>query len=336
MMVRFQQPQDDAQFKTFNESVFPERGDRNRALTELRYFNSKNPQSDTSGNVVAFTPEGKLIGQALYHKTDFFHDGQRRSSEWGFDFFVVPEHRNDFVGVDILQYVKANKAFVFAVGLGEKALKLQKMLGYHVIGEIRKYVKIVQPLCLPFGLLRSGNLEAARYPKSVKKGTVLFDRVSAESLWDAESPYNQELLEFGRDRSFLNWRFYSDNFQYAVYRKADGTDQPNYFALRSVKIKGVTGLVLADFRYQVSRPEQFREIVDAARQIASKMWLPILATGSAHRSSDQVLEAMNFKKVGRDRPVVSNDKAYKQFKPSIDDRNFVFVTLADSDGEYLM
>ncbi|RZJ65395.1 MAG: hypothetical protein EOO50_13815, partial [Flavobacterium sp.] len=285
MNVHFQNREEDKKFIAFNETIFPERGELNRKLTDFRYFNPMNPKSDTSGNVVATDDDGKLIGQALYHKTDFFFDGNRASSEWGFDFFVVPERRNDLVGVHILQYVKANKPNVFAAGLGEKALKLQKMLGYNVIGYLKKYVKIIHPFFLPFGLLRATNLKSGSYPKIIGKGESLFERISLDELWNSESPYNENLIEFARDESFLKWRFYSKNFNYAVYRQVGSSGNPIYFALRTVKIKGITGLVLVDFRYDVKKPEQFSLIVSSAKKIATKMWLPILVTASSHKSS---------------------------------------------------
>jgi hypothetical protein len=324
-------------FVSFNKKSFP--GKQVEKIIDFRYFNPLNNSTSIENNVVATDDNQNIIGQMCYHSASYFFNNELLQSEWGFDFFVDPESRNDAVGLQVLDFIKANKLLpIFGVGLGKRSLKLQKVYGFHLIGYLKKYYKIVNPIFLLSGFLTGRHVKTARYPKFVGKGENRFQKVSADELWSNQSPYNQSLLEFGRDKNFLSWRFFSSHFQYAVYRKVSdaGSPQPVYFAVRTTKVKKITCLILSDFRFDTDKKSDFKAIVNAASSVASALYLPIVVTGSSHHVSDAVLEEARFKITGEDRTIVSNVKEYKQYQDQITARNFLFTTLADTDGEYLM
>ncbi|NMH29506.1 hypothetical protein [Flavobacterium silvaticum] len=333
MNIRLEQPADDAAFETFNAKAFPERGNSGKRLTDFRYKNPLHQEADISHNVLAFSDSGELVGQALYHPTKAYYEEKIIDAEWGFDFFVDPEKRADLAGVHILEFVRDHKKPVFAVGLGDKALKIQKYFGYHVIGHIKKYVKI-NPVLLPFGFARPAHIKTSDYPKSIKTADGIFERIDTQKLPDPSEAYNKELLEFSRDSTFLNWRFFSGLFPYAVYVLKPNSEKPTYFVVRTTKIKHATALILVDYRF--SSAAGFKTMLSAFQKLSVKMLLPITVCGSSLQSVDSELEAAGYKSHGRDRPIVSNRPEFKMPKEKLEARNAVFVTLADSDGEYLM
>ena len=339
MKINFQNIKSKNEFITFNTESFPERASLNEQLINFRYFNQLNQGELLSQNVIATDDAGKIIGQALYHPAAYYFQNEKREMEWGFDLFVRQDKRQDSVGLHLFDFIKENKKNpIFATGVGEKALKIEKFYGYHVIGHLKKFYKIVNPFFLLTGILRKKNIKTEQFPDFIK-GNKKFKKITSENLWDCEQAYNDDLLEFERNEHFLKWRFYSANFQYALYKldnnQADITC-PVYFVVRTVKIKRITILVLVDYRFNVNHPEKLSDIIKATHQIAQKLFLPIVVAGSAHKVSDQVLAASQYKITGRDRPIICNKKEYKDFKDNIKNREFLFCTFADSDGEYLM
>lgn len=259
--------------------------------------------------------------------------------EWGFDLFVDPNKRTDSVGLHLLEFIKANKGGpIFASGVGEKALRIEKFFGYHIIGHLKKYYKLVNPFFLVSGLLRGENIKSSKFPLQIVSGNNIFEKVNMDYLWNAKDPYNAQLLEFERNIDFMQWRFYSEAFHYAVYQNIENNQsgKPSYFVVRTVKIKRITSLVLVDYRYDTSKNEDFISLLKATQKVASKLLLPVIVTGSSLQVTDSILDLLKFKITGKDRPIICNIKDYKQYKDKIQNRNFIFSTLADSDGEYLM
>lgn len=338
MKISFLQLSDKQKFIKFNIDSYPTRAKLNEKLINFRYFNPLHPGNFVKDNILSFDDSDKISGQALYHPANYYFENEKRAMEWGFDLFVRPDMRSESVGIHLMEYIKAQKSTpIFASGVGEKALKIEKFFGYHIIGYLKKYYKIVNPFFGITGLLAPKNIKPSQFPKAVVVGNDRFEKTPFEKLWNASEPYNNNLLEFERDRQFLQWRFYSEGFNYALYRHMGDSDQkPLYFVVRTVKIKKITTLILVDYRYDTSKKEQLELILNAAAKVCSRLFLPIMVTGSSHQVTDKVMESKKFKVTGKDRPIICNKKEYKTFKEPIANRNFIFSTLADSDGEYLM
>jgi hypothetical protein len=232
--------------------------------------------------------------------------------------------------LDLIQY-GINKAQSFATGSGPIALKINLALGCFQIGEIKKYVKIVNPL-LGFTSLFRGNVPSKRFPNDIMVGKgQKFLRISDKyNLFNKATAYNADLLEFARDESFLKWRFFSGLHDYAFYKSQDSD---NYFVLRTFVMHHITAMELVDYRCDASSPDEFDAILSASLKITKKLLLPIIVTGSSLAIFDSVLESKGAKVNGRNRPIISTTKEYKPYKQLINERRFTFVTLADSDGE---
>jgi hypothetical protein len=339
MKISFQKNAPINNFIDFNDSSFPDRSMSSEKLINFRYFNPLHPGNFIENNVIAYDDDEQICGQTLYHPAKYYFEKKNHTMEWSFDLFVDPNRRTDSVGLHLFEFIKANKGnSIFATGVGEKALRIEKFFGYHIIGHLRKYYKLVNPFFLISGFLRGKNIKSSKFPLKIFIGKIIFEKVNVHSIWDSKDPYNTQLLEFERNIDFMQWRFFSDGFQYSVYqnneKKPNG--RPTYFVVRTVKIKRITSLVLVDYRFDTSKKEDFISIIKATQRVASKLFLPVIVTGSSIQATDSILDLLKFKITGKDRPIICNIKEYKQYKDKIRIRNFIFLTLADSDGEYLM
>ncbi|MBG6187893.1 hypothetical protein [Flavobacterium sp. CAN_S2] len=339
MKISFQKNIPINNFVDFNDSSFSGRSMSSQKLVRFRYFNPLHPGNFIEKNVIAHDDDNQISGQALYHPANYYFEKKLHTMEWGFDLFVDPNKRTDSVGLHLLEFIKANKDEpIFASGVGEKALRIEKFFGYHIIGHLKKYYKLVNPFFLFSGFLRAENIKSSKFPFQIVSGNTIFEKVNIHSLWDAKDPYNTQLLEFERNVEFMKWRFYSEGFHYAVYQNIEKNQsgKPSYFVVRTVKIKRITSLVLVDYRYDTSKEEDFMSLLTATQKVALKLMLPVIVTGSSLQVTDSILDFLKFKITGKDRPIICNIKDYKQYKDKIQNRNFIFSTLADSDGEYLM
>lgn len=270
----------------------------------------------------------EIVGQQFVSSMSFWYNNQCVQSKWAFDLYVNSEYRKDSWGIDLMLYNKKENPNHLATGSGPMALAINLKMGMKWLGEIRKYVCMVSPQNLLFSIFR-GNVSINNFPSSVSLNDIKFNRISKDELPDIQKPFNNNLLEISRDKEFLKWRFYSSLHDYAVYLDAKSE---SYFVLRTIIQKHITALLLVDYRCDVNKPEQFQNIISVVKRIARKLHLSIIITGSTLRDFDNILEEEHFKSVGRPRPVLGYLKC-KDRKKDIDDRNFCFVTLADSDGE---
>lgn len=306
--------------------TFPERG-KQFPFGYMRFWFSKS-ERDPNLSLVVVDDEDNIHGQDIFSSMSLYWLGERQDSVWGFDYIVDEELRSDAWGVDILLAQKELYKTVYSTGANDFALKLNLKAGMRWMGRLRKYVKMVNPFFLPVGFFK-GMVAKGKFPPEVELNGVLFDKVEADGYPDLSQPFNPGLLEFGRDMDFLKWR-YGQLHEYVFYRQR-GSD--NYFVVRTIVKGHITALVIVDFRCELNDSSQYLTIVKAATQIAKKLHLPVLITGSSLAVTDAVLEGEGFRSVGRPRPIIGNDKRLKHHEAEVEARNFTLVTLADSDGE---
>lgn len=308
----------------FNKRMYPTR-DREH-LEKLLYFRTyQMGERELCLNLLLLNDDGNIIGQILYNSTKCFFFGETKVSLWGFDFIIAPEMRKYAYGLDFLEYVQENVTDVsFASGIGDVALKLEKAYGSKIIGYLKKYVKIVNPLFLFSSIDRT--IYREKYPEKLS-GFVKVSEVV--QLWDRQISYNSDMIEFYRGLAFLEWRFFKAPHDYVIY-KSENTD--NYFVVRTIIRKHITALVLVDYRCDWKNEKEFLDIVKTAQSLTNKLHLSVLITASSCKYGDAVLSSFKFRKIGRDRPITIN-KNIKQYKDRVNNRDLIFTTLADSDGE---
>lgn len=308
----------------FNTRIYPDKYIDSKRY--LEFWMSKN-NAKIEDDIILIDDEGVIYGQILTSPMSYFLKGKRNATVWLFDLIVDEELRKSAWGVDILLQCMETYPTSCSTGSGPAALPLHLKLGNKMLGEIRKYVGIVNPFYL-ITSFRRGAVAIEKYPQLVVSGQVQYRRIAKEELPTLEVPFNDGLMEIGRDKSFLEWRFFSGFHQYAFYLAEDGK---SYFVVRSILLKGFRVLELVDYRCTAGE-KAFECILRAVHKVAKKACLPVVACGSTLAPFDAVLERHHYRSMGRPRPVIGFVKC-KDRKEDIAQRNFCFVTLADSDGE---
>lgn len=325
MQIKFLEASEINDLYSFNKLVFSERYEPNKIID---FWFGKN-KNEHSLSVVLKRGSKEICGQSLFSSMNYFYKNCSYKGEWGFDYIVREDKRKDGYGIDIMDFVLKNKEVpIFANGSGPMALKIELKMGYNWLGEIKKYIGIVNPIYILTSFSRS-SIPLNRFPSTIRVKDKTFSFTREKNLQDNTKPFNDNLLEFERDRSFLNWRFYSGLHEYAVYKNDEGND---YFVLRTIVKKHITCMALIDYRCNFSNQDSFKIILKAAKRVTCKLRLSVLIIGSSLKSIDILLEKQYFKAFGRHRPIISS-KYFKEEKEIIKNREFVLTTLADSDGE---
>lgn len=305
----------------FNSRIYPAKAIP--AKSYIDFFLSKS-EAENEACIVLENQQEKIVGQIMVSSMSYFLDGRKVDSVWLYDMIVDEQLRKSAWGIDLLLYCMEQHPNSCSTGSGPTALPLHLKLGNKMLGEIRKYIKIVNPL---YGVtsFRRGIIPIDRFPKENDS----YRLIGKDELHDLRNPFNQSLFEIARDRAFLQWRFFSSLHAYAFYQDKQ-TD--HYFVLRTTVMHGITVMLLVDYRCGVDDGEAFENMLEVVIRITKQLHLPVIVCGSTLAVIDQVLEKHHFRSVGRPRPVIGFVKC-KDRKQDIADRKFCFVTLADSDGE---
>lgn len=306
---------------TFNNRIYKDKAIS--AKSYIDFFLSKS-EKETEACLVLENQQEEIVGQIMVSSMSYFLDGRKVDSVWLYDLIVDEQLRKSAWGIDLLLYCMEQHPNSCSTGSGPTALPLHLKLGNKMLGEIRKYVKIVNPL---YGItsFRRGIIPIDKFPKELNS----YRKKRKDELHDLTKPFNKSLFEIGRDREFLQWRFFSSLHAYAFYQDMQSDD---YFVLRTTVMHGITVMLLVDYRCNADEGTAFENMLAAVIRITKQLHLPIIVCGSTLAVIDQILEKHHFRSYGRPRPVIGFVKC-KDCKQDIADRKFCFVTLADSDGE---
>lgn len=305
----------------FNGRIYPDK--IISAKSYIDFFLSKS-EEEIGACIVLENQQEKIVGQIMVSSMSYFLDGRKVDSVWLYDLIVDEQLRKSAWGIDLLLYCMEQHPNSCSTGSGPTALPIHLKLGNKMLGEIRKYVKIVNPL---YGITSMGRgiIPIDKFPKEINS----YRLMGKDELHDLNEPFNQSLFEIARDRDFLQWRFFSSLHSYAFYQDMQSDD---YFVLRTTVLHGITVMLLVDYRCCTDDGTAFENMLGAVIRITKQLHLPIIVCGSTLAVFDQVLEKYHFRSYGRPRPVIGFVKC-KDRKQDIADRKFCFVTLADSDGE---
>lgn len=289
-------------------------------------------RTKNSLDYVTVQKEGsEIVGMTFFSPMYFYLRGLKYQSAWGFDLYVKERYRKEGYGAYMMMFNRKKFLNSFATGSNPNALALNKRLGCVQIGEIHKYVGIVNPLGLISSCFR-GIVPTSKFPYELKVKGHFFKKISEEELPEPATPYNGHLLEISHDADFLKWKFFHSYLQYAFYLDSETN---NYIVLRTIVKKHITMLMVADYRCNVNSDEELEILYQVARKVSNKIGVAFIFCGSSLCPVDKVFERHHFKAIGRHRPIISFEKECKktEYVNDIQNRNFVLVTLSDSDGE---
>ena len=308
----------------FNTRIYPEKTIDSKKYLEFWLLKD---DAEISDYLVLKDDDGTIRGQILTSPMAYYYNQNCIGTVWLFDLIVDEKLRKTAWGVDLLLSCMETYPTSCSTGSGPTALPLHLKLGNKMLGEIRKYVGIVNPLYLFSSYARKAVL-VERYPSEIDVNHVHFCKISKEQLPSFDGPFNEDLFEITRDKNYLKWRFFNDLHQYAFYLAEDNC---SFFVVRSILLKGFRVLELVDYRCTVD-DANFESIIKAANKVAKAIHLPVIVCGSTLDVFDKVLERHHYRAMGRPRPVIGFVKC-KDRKEDVTQRRFCFVTLADSDGE---
>ena len=308
----------------FNQKAYPHK----KKIKEVLTFWSTRSKDAVEKNLVLVDSKNNVHGQMFVSEMAYYYKGQKVDSYWEYDLIVEENLRKSAWGVDLLLYCMDLYPNSCSTGSGPQALPVHLKLGKKKLGEIKKYVKVRNLFYLLSSYGRE-EISITKFPKEIIQDDHHFYKIGISEVPDFKDPFNNDYFEISRDKLFLEWRFFSGLHNYVFYKDSESNC---YFVVRTIKKKGFTALVLVDYRFTLENVGQFDSIINAFREIASRLRLGLMICGSSLSSVDTVLENHNFKSIGRPRPILGLLKC-KDRKGDIENRNFCFITLADSDGE---
>lgn len=304
---------------SYGEKIFPE---RRSYYSSLLNFYFKGRMNGLTG-ALAIIKDGEICGQTFHLETTMWFQNKKIVTCWGLDLIIDEDLREEAGGIDLILTSKKHYPNSAAVGSGDLALKINLKMGFKWVGEVRKYVGISSIPMLPIYLFCKKN----KFPQAIND----FFLVSNKESFRATDYFNKDIIEIGRDNDFISWRYFTPEFRkYFVYQNKSGL----YFVVRPIRYKGIRMLALIDFRCDLSVDGEFKAIFETVRKLAKRMLFPFMLCGSSHRTIDSVLEKNGMKSIGRPRPIIIRNELKKSIdEDRVNKRDFVFVTLADSDGE---
>jgi len=323
LQIRMADERDFAKIVSFNKKMYPK---RDKIEEKLEFWTSQ--KYSYKGKIILVDEDQNVYGQVMTTEMDYYYEGSSVNTIWLFDWIVDVSLRASAWGAGLILYCKSKYPKSFSTGANTNALSLHLKLGNQIIGHLKKYIKINNPFFLITSLFR-GEIPAEKFPSSIKLQKKEFKRIEKRYLPDLVNPYNDSLLEIGRTKQFLSWRFYNNLHSYAFYKDMTSDD---YFVVRTIVKKHITLLVLVDYRFNWCKTEKIENIVRACNILANYLHLFGVICGSSLSTIDSVLESKGYRLIGSLRPIMGFIKC-KDRKEDIENRNFCLVTLADSDGE---
>ncbi len=325
MRIRRATAEDLQQLYEFNHRMYPERLNYKEIID---FWVSKTPDA-ISDIIVVADDDGKIRGQQFFSSMSYYRDGVETNGVWAFDLIVDEELRAGSQGFSLMWKCKKEHPNTMSSGSNDVSLAINMKIGNKHVGNLKKFVGMANPLWL-FTSVWRGNIASRKFPRVLKTSGAIYRKIdNPEDIPTRKRSYNPLFLEYSRTKEFMAWRYFSRLHDYALYKR-DAND--DYFVVRTIVRNHVTSLVLVDYRCQLSDDSDMNEIFRAFRGLASKLKLSILIVGSSVAVVDRVCEHHHLKAIGRDRPVLGMIDCDNPEKVR-EERNFVLLTLADTDGE---
>ena len=325
MKIRRATSEDLQQLYAFNHRMYPERLNYKEIID---FWIAKSPEAINDIIVVA-DDDGKIKGQQLFSSMSYYRDGVEVDGTWAFDLIVDEELRAGSQGFSLMWKCKKEHPHTMSSGSNDISMAINMKIGNKHIGDLKKFVGIANPLWLLTSVFR-GSVPSNKFPQVLKTKGAIYQKIEhLENIPQIKESYNLQLLEYSRKLDFITWRFFSGLHDYALYKRDLSDD---YFVVRTIVRNHVTSLVLVDYRCRLSDESNMDKIICAFKSLASKLKLGVLIVGSSVALVDSVCMRYHFKAVGRDRPILGMISCEDSDRVR-ETRNFILLTLADTDGE---
>lgn len=318
-------------FISFNSSIY---STRLSAIEQAQYKFNLSPQL----SFVA-TDNNKVVGQIILYPASFFYLNNKENCVFAYDYIVHPEYLNTGIGVKLLS--KTIKEYIhFGIGLSDISRKLHLVLKEKPVGNIHKYLFTKNLLTYFYaGFKTYLKFSVRKMPSKIFwQPSVEFNSftgVKTNSLPSYIRPWNDDLIEFGRDKEFLELRFERFISKYAYYQIFDYQQKLHgYFILRVELWRGMRVIIVSDYRVKKDNNKAFDLIIFVTKKLMKQNRLDAVLFGSSLKIIDDRLIANNFKKVGLPSEIFTNLPLESGWESKAVERNLIFATPADSDFEF--
>ena len=288
-----------------------------------------NSNKETVTSFIVLDDNQNIVGCHLSFSTKAWIQDKEVTAIWGHDTYLDSEYRRE-LGMDLVLEIAAYK-YGFGMGLTDINTKIQKLIRSNIfVDGVRKYC-VLSPWIIwrKIQSFLKTPISVPSLPSVIHIADKSFTKCQSpkEILIPNNGYWNKGICEvdFIRDEEFLNKRFFQNPVhQYIIYTLKD---ESCYFVMRPVLFKGVYALMVVDYRYDNTKPEQIRLIFKAAQKVCNQKRLgAILFT----TSDKNVKSLFDNNKLCRSYPV-----AFVSGKKNITSKDsIVYLTAADSDDEY--
>lgn len=270
-----------------------------------------------------------IVGCHLSFSTKAWIHDKEVIAVWGHDTYLDSEYRRE-LGMDFVLETSAYK-YGFGMGLTDINTKIQKLIRSNIfVDGVRKYC-VLSPWILWRKVQSFLKISTAAplLPSTIHIVNKIFTKCQSpkDILIPNKGYWNKDICEidFIRDEEFLNKRFFLNPVhQYYIYTIKD---ESCYLVLRPVLFKGVYALMVVDFRYDNTKPEQVRLIFKAAQKVCNQKRLGAIIFTTSDKN---VKSLFDDNKLCRSYPV-----AFVGGKKNITSKDsIIYLTAADSDDEF--
>lgn len=323
----------------FTQQIYPQ---RRHVAERFRVQVLDNPfLHDKTRPVVllACTETGGIVGHYGLSPVRFHLGGSQQEGFSGFDFLVLPEHRQGGVGRELAATALSHEPY-FGIGATPVAEHIYLKLGATTVGHMHRFFWLRGPVQLLYlaGEMALGRAwprqpasvgDRARLPVQVTAQGVTWTRQTRWPEWQ-DVAWSPQVISFSRSAQFLTYRFLEHPQHYHLYAAASGDA---YFVARRYPWRGLALLCLADYRLPPQDGAALDALLAAAKRLARAGRFDGVVVYSSLHFVDARLRVGGFRRMGQPTIVVAKGDLPLD-AARIAARDYIFVTLADCDQDF--
>jgi len=313
----------------FNDICFPFRRPH---IAYDRYRFVENPFAATEKDYLyGVEKDGKYIAQMLSMPAPLSLNENEIPAFWGQDYFVLEDYRGIGIGKELANYYLKKDHYI-AVGFSPKSAVIHQKMGARKIGYLDSYRKwgstfLKIKFLFQRGLkINSKKTSDYQFPETVND----FERIkTADELYLPKLNWNKNVLESIRNKAYFEWRFFYSSDVYFVYQSNEKSDKNAvYFVCKPYFYKGVNWLKVVDYRFDNTKPNEFRKLLSSIEMLRKRMKLFGVLVSSSQKISNETLRKTGFTKYKHEIVLTTFPFTHPE---TDEEHNHFIISFADSD-----
>ncbi|MDR2207033.1 MAG: hypothetical protein LBE36_12865 [Flavobacteriaceae bacterium] len=301
----------------FNKEIYPSRKGIEKSF-DWRFF--ANPfQKNGIENSFILLNESEIFGQFLLMGTKFLYNNIEYSGAWGTDYIIKEQYRGKGFGNMLAEKVMKSENH-FDVNMSGISMKIHLTFDEKIVGKASKFIFVSRPFSLLKVFFKKQNPKPSK-TISEKFGNFILKRDVENINFNFEFNEKNSVV-FSRTKEFVQWRYFAETDKYFFFQNEKNN---SYFVLRNVVWKSLNALLLVDYRYNFSAPNQFSEIIKTVKNISKKLGKDVIINVSSNTEEFPILKKNLFFKSKNGMPIATN------FQQKIEK---IYINFADSDLEH--